>query len=206
MNSFITKLLFGITILLSGCAGTMSAKMEPSPLYGQEIKNIKDLKFIASRSTNFDIAGGALDSVDLDEHPMLMVFVKNNSEEGIHFSTKNIRAAYDDRPIHVYSDNEFEQYLKWQKAMEMRSPSVGVSPANGTLFALSYLTASAEIATRFNDVIDNILRDKTIQPGEVHGGLIMLQKLSEDDIGKPLILLFKIGSEVHEIRFSIIKG
>ena len=206
MNSFITKLLFSIAMLLSGCAGTMSAKMEPLPLYGQEIKSIEDLKFIASRSTNFYIAGGAPDSVELDEYPMLMVFVKNDSEEEIHFSTKNIRAAYDNRPIHVYSDKEFEQYLKWRKAMEMRSPSVSVSPANGTLFALSYLTASVEIAARFDDIIDNILRDKTIQPGEMNGGLIILQKLSEADIGKPLILLFKVGSEFHEIRFLITKG
>ena len=193
-------------MLLSGCAGTMSAKIEPSPLYAQEIKNSKNSKFILSRRNNFVIGVGAPDSVSLDEYPMLMVFVKNNSEEGAHFSTKNILAAYGNRPIHVYSDEEFEQYLKWRKAMEMRSPSVSVSPANGTLFALSYLTESIGIAARFNDMIDNILRDKTIQSGEMNGGLIILQKLSEADIGKPLILLFKVGSEVHEIRFSITKG
>ena len=117
----------------------------------------------------------------------------------------NIAAAYGNRPIKVYTDNEFSQYLEWKKASEMRSPHVTITPGAGALNALSYLSATAEIAVRFDDLKSKILRGKIIQPGEVHGGLIMLQKLSEADIGKPLVMILKVGKEFHEIRFSIIK-
>ncbi len=48
-----------------------------------------------------------------------------------------------------------------------------------------------------------ILRGKSVQPLETHGGLIMLQELRPSDVGMPIIMQLKVGNESHVIRFTI---
>jgi len=202
-----TLFLSILTILLTGCVFPTSASIKPSPLYGQEVLKIKDLNFIGSKDTNVALVGSVLTSIEVENHPILMVSATNNSENPIEFSTMNIRASYGNRSINIYTEDEFSEYLEWEKHGEIRSSSsnISMSPANRYLSIASYLSGTAVIADRYNKLQNAILRNRVIEPGETYGGLIMLQKLQHNDIGNPLILRLLIGSEVHEIRFSILK-
>ena len=203
MNLLASLFLVCFSIVLSGCADPSYIKFVPAPLDNQVVKKVEDVTFISSKGVNIDVSAGAHDTLKFDNALALYVVIKNRSESAIDFSTANIRAIYGNQPIHVYTDVKFAQYLDLEKAKEMRSPSVNVSPVNGKIYALSYLTASLEIAENYDKMKSLILRDRTIIPGEVNEGMIMLQKINAQRTQTPFVLLFKFGSEIHEIRFSI---
>ena len=203
MQTFITIFIVSFGIVLSGCAGPSYIKFVPAPLDNQVVKKVEDVTFVSSKGENIDVAAGVHDTLKFDNVLALYVVINNHSESPIDFSTVNIKAIYGHKPIHIYSDIEFAKYLDWQKAKDMRSPSVNVSPVNGKLYALSYLTASLEIAANYEKMRNLILRDKTIRPGESNEGMILVQKIDAARAQMPFVLFFKLGSEIHEIRFSI---
>jgi len=189
--------------MMSGCGGPSYIKFMPAPLDNQAVKTVEDVTFVSSKGVSFDVAAGVHDTLKFDNALALYVVIINRSGSDIYFSTTNIKAMYGYQPIHIYTDNEFAQYLEWGKAKDMRSPSVNVSPVNGKLYALSYLSASLDVYANYEKMKNLILRDKTIKPGESNEGMIMLRTISAPRAQMPFVLLFKTGSETHEIRFSV---
>lgn len=154
----------------------------------------------------------------VNELPCIAVVVTNRGDQPVNFSTANVEAFADGRPVKIYTPYEYALLVQGaaraeNTAIQAREQNARVRSSWGagptSTFAITgqinAVTERSELRQKHLKWLRNInemLSASAVAPGQTHGGVIRLEA-APLLIAQRVRLQVTVGSETHELHFSV---
>ena len=201
---------FVLCLLIQGCASTLTFKLDPQVLNGQEQISQEGAKAVISQKKARVAIRPLTDTYPSEDRPRFVLSVYGG-EEPFNFSTGNIRVFVDGNPHLVFTYDELVADINEQEKREIKKAEDWRSDQYRSWGASAIITKDFD--ERINviqnktqkslaDIDANMLKNATVFPNKWHSGHVIIEKIPSPTQPHKIKVIVTAAGEEHEFLLN----
>lgn len=194
-----TIIVFELIAIIFGCAQPRSMIMKATPFADQTIKYEQGHQVFISRGVQYSVALACPTEIVKPGNPIdFFVYIQNNSNNPLNFSTDNIHAHCGQKNIYVYHPQEA---LQDEEKRTDISPSdlAGLTPSDISLLSPQMSSYYQRRNQELQSFDQSLLKAQTISANTTHEGRV---RMAFPSCSGKLKLIIQTGNDIHAFEFE----
>jgi hypothetical protein len=200
---------FVLCLLIQGCAPTLTYKLDPQVLNGQEQISQEGTKAVISQKKARVAIRPLTDTYSLEDRPAFVISVYA-TEEPFNFSTENIQVFVDDNRHRVFTYDELVADIKEQERASIKKAEAWKSSqymdGGGDFVTKEYDSRINTIQKKTRNSLENLdatmLRKTTVFPNNWHSGHVTIEKIPNPAQPHKIKVIVTAAGEEHEFLLN----
>ena len=194
-----TIIVFTLIAIIFGCAQPKSVIMKASPLADQTLRYEQGHQVFISRGVQYSVALALPTEIVKPGNPIdFFVYIQNNSNNPLNFSTENIHAQCGQKNIYIYHPQEALQDEEKRTDIS-HSDLAGLTPADISLLSPQMASYYQRRNQELQNFSQSLLKAQTISENTTHEGRV---RMAFPSCSGKLKLTIQTGNDIHTFEFE----